>query len=151
VHNVGSEPFHCPWWVRFEAPQAFRVLALERRVVSCATRSRRLKRPSLANFSVARNAKLSVAQRNKKSRHLFSPEAHPMFTARCSPRLARSPTTFANILQRRRKASVDGRPGATVHGFRSSTRDWAGNVSIFPREVVETALAHVIGDKAEQA
>jgi integrase len=39
----------------------------------------------------------------------------------------------------------------TVHGFRSSFRDWAGNVSSFPREVMETALAHVIGDKAEQA
>ncbi len=40
---------------------------------------------------------------------------------------------------------------APVHGFRSSFRDWAGNVSNFPREVTETALAHVIGDKAEQA
>ncbi len=40
---------------------------------------------------------------------------------------------------------------ATVHGFRSSFRDWAGNVTGFPREVIETALAHVIGDKAEQA
>ena len=40
---------------------------------------------------------------------------------------------------------------ATVHGFRSSFRDWAGNVSNFPRELAETALAHVIGDKAEQA
>ncbi len=39
----------------------------------------------------------------------------------------------------------------TVHGFRSSFRDWAGNVSNFTREIVETALAHVIGDKAEQA
>ena len=40
---------------------------------------------------------------------------------------------------------------ATVHGFRSSFREWAGNVSNFPREVTETALAHVIGDEAEQA
>ena len=40
---------------------------------------------------------------------------------------------------------------ATIHGFRSSFRDWAGNVTSFPREVAETALAHVIGDKAEQA
>jgi hypothetical protein len=40
---------------------------------------------------------------------------------------------------------------ATVHGFRSRFRDWAGNVSSFPRELIETALAHVIGDKAEQA
>jgi integrase len=39
----------------------------------------------------------------------------------------------------------------TVHGFRSSFRDWAGNVSNFPREITETALAHVISDKAEQA
>jgi hypothetical protein len=28
---------------------------------------------------------------------------------------------------------------------------WAGNVSNFPREITETALAHVIGDKAKQA
>jgi hypothetical protein len=28
---------------------------------------------------------------------------------------------------------------ATVHGFRSSFRDWAGNVSNFPREITETA------------
>jgi hypothetical protein len=40
---------------------------------------------------------------------------------------------------------------ATVHGFRSSFRDWVGNVSNFPREITETAPAHVIGDKAEQA
>jgi integrase len=39
----------------------------------------------------------------------------------------------------------------TVHGFRSSFRDWAGNATNFPRELAETALAHVIGDKAEQA
>jgi integrase len=44
-----------------------------------------------------------------------------------------------------------GAKNATVHGFRSSFRDWAGNVSNFPREITETALAHVIGDKAEQA
>jgi integrase len=40
---------------------------------------------------------------------------------------------------------------ATVHGFRSSFRDWAGNVTTFPCEVTETALSHVIGDKSEQA
>lgn len=40
---------------------------------------------------------------------------------------------------------------ATVHGFRSSFRDWAGNETHFAREVAEAALAHVVGDKAEQA
>jgi integrase len=39
----------------------------------------------------------------------------------------------------------------TAHGFRSAFRDWAGNETNFPREVAEHALAHVIGDKAEQA
>jgi integrase len=39
----------------------------------------------------------------------------------------------------------------TAHGFRSSFRDWAGNETQVPREVAEHALAHVIGDKAEQA
>jgi integrase len=43
-------------------------------------------------------------------------------------------------------------PGAgTIHGFRSSFRDWAGNETNTPREVAEHALAHAIGDKAEQA
>ena len=41
--------------------------------------------------------------------------------------------------------------GATVHGFRSTFRDWAGNRTSYPRELAEHALAHVIGDKAEQA
>jgi integrase len=40
---------------------------------------------------------------------------------------------------------------ATVHGFRSAFRDWAGNETHFPREIAEAALAHVVGDKAEQA
>jgi integrase len=39
----------------------------------------------------------------------------------------------------------------TVHGFRSSFRDWTGEETPFPREIAEAALAHVIGDKAEQA
>lgn len=40
---------------------------------------------------------------------------------------------------------------ATMHGFRSSFRDWVGNETDFPREVAEAALAHVVGDAAEQA
>lgn len=40
---------------------------------------------------------------------------------------------------------------ATVHGFRSSFRDWAGEESAHPREVAEAALAHVIGDETERA
>lgn len=44
-----------------------------------------------------------------------------------------------------------GRNGITVHGFRSTFRDWAGETTGFPREVIEAALAHGIKDKAEAA
>jgi integrase len=40
---------------------------------------------------------------------------------------------------------------ATVHGFRSTFRDWASERTSTPREVAEMALAHAIGDKTEEA
>ena len=40
---------------------------------------------------------------------------------------------------------------ATVHGFRSSFRDWAAEQTATPREVVEACLAHALGDKVEAA
>lgn len=47
---------------------------------------------------------------------------------------------------------VGGDRGAFVpHGFRSAFRDWAGEVSSFPRDVCEMALAHVIESKVEAA
>jgi integrase len=49
------------------------------------------------------------------------------------------------MLLRRMKAEV------TTHGFRSSFRDWSGEVSSFPREIAEAALAHVVGDQTERA
>lgn len=39
----------------------------------------------------------------------------------------------------------------TVHGFRSSFRDWGSEETDFPREVLEMALAHAIADKTEAA
>ena len=41
--------------------------------------------------------------------------------------------------------------GFTVHGFRSSFRDWIAEQTSFPNHVAEMALAHVIGDKVEAA
>ncbi|MDE1142917.1 MAG: tyrosine-type recombinase/integrase [Paraburkholderia tropica] len=43
------------------------------------------------------------------------------------------------------------RDDITVHGFRSTFRDWAGETTHYPREVCEAALAHGIKDKAEAA
>jgi integrase len=39
----------------------------------------------------------------------------------------------------------------TQHGFRSTFRDWAGETTSYPREVIEHALAHQLADKAEAA
>jgi len=49
------------------------------------------------------------------------------------------------MLLRRMKLEV------TVHGFRSSFRDWASETTGFPHEVCEMALAHAIANKAEAA
>ena len=49
------------------------------------------------------------------------------------------------MLLRRMKAEV------TVHGFRSTFRDWASETTGFSHEVCEMALAHTIGNKAEAA
>jgi|SRR5579872_832134 len=53
--------------------------------------------------------------------------------------------TFLLLLERL------GRTDLTIHGFRSTFRDWAAEQTSFPREVAEMALAHIIGDKTEAA
>ena len=44
-----------------------------------------------------------------------------------------------------------GHGDVTVHGFRSSFRDWAGESTSHPREVIEHAMSHQLKDKAEAA
>lgn len=43
------------------------------------------------------------------------------------------------------------RPDLTVHGFRSTFRDWVSESTAYPRDVAEMALAHTIEDKSEAA
>jgi hypothetical protein len=44
-----------------------------------------------------------------------------------------------------------GRGDLTVHGFRSTFSDWCTQLTNFPAEVREMALAHVVGDKVKAA
>ncbi|EAM8616017.1 DUF4102 domain-containing protein [Salmonella enterica] len=44
-----------------------------------------------------------------------------------------------------------GRADLTQHGFRSTFREWAGETTSYPREVIEHALAHQLADKVEAA
>ena len=43
------------------------------------------------------------------------------------------------------------REGLTVHGFRSTFRDWAAEQTAYPHELCEIALAHTVGNKVEAA
>lgn len=49
------------------------------------------------------------------------------------------------MLLRRLKSEI------TIHGFRSSFKDWASEETSFARELSEMALAHLVGDATEQA
>jgi integrase len=55
-----------------------------------------------------------------------------------------SNTTIARVLK-----SLD--CPVTTHGFRSTFRDWCEEMTGFPREVKEAALAHTVRDKVEAA
>ena len=55
-----------------------------------------------------------------------------------------APSTLPKMLQHHRIAAV-------AHGFRSSFRDWAAEMTDHPREVIEAALAHVVQNKVEAA
>jgi integrase len=50
------------------------------------------------------------------------------------------------LLRRMKRADL-----TTAHGFRSTLSDWAAERTAYPREVVEMALAHAIGNKVEAA
>jgi integrase len=56
-----------------------------------------------------------------------------------------SVTALTHVLERMKINTV------TVHGFRSTFRDWAAECTNFSNEVCEAALAHTIQNKAEAA
>jgi integrase len=51
----------------------------------------------------------------------------------------------------RRALAATGRRDLTTHGFRSSFRDWCAELTQFPHEVAEMALAHAVGNEVERA
>jgi len=56
-------------------------------------------------------------------------------------------SNMAMLMLLRRMVAKD----VTVHGFRSSFRDWASEVANAPREVAEKCLAHSVGSEVERA
>lgn len=58
------------------------------------------------------------------------------------------PLSNMSMLMLLRRMDVE---GVTVHGFRSTFRDWASEVANVPREVAEKSLAHSVGSDVERA
>ena len=56
-----------------------------------------------------------------------------------------SPGALQQVLERMKWDDV------TVHGFRSTFRDWAADRTSFPSDIVEMALAHQVGSEVERA
>ncbi|MFT7190883.1 MAG: integrase [Dinoroseobacter sp.] len=58
------------------------------------------------------------------------------------------PLSNMSMLMLLRRMQVE---GVTVHGFRSTFRDWASEIANVPREVAEMSLAHAVGTNVERA
>lgn len=63
---------------------------------------------------------------------------------------ARANAPLSNMAMSKVLVSL-GHADVTVHGFRSTFRDWAAEQTDYPKEVAEAALAHAVGDKVEAA
>lgn len=86
-------------------------------------------------LSAAAVALLRAVQRRASNEHVF---------VGLKPGAGLSAQAMLTVLQRMR---LD----FTVHGFRSSFRDWAADNTSFAREVIEQALAHINSNTTEAA
>jgi integrase len=92
------------------------------------------------------DAALAVLREAAKARRNQSDDA-PVFPGGKGGISAKGLSNVAMLMLLRRM----GRDDVTVHGFRSSFRDWAAESTGYQREVVEAALAHTIDSKVEAA
>ena len=58
------------------------------------------------------------------------------------------PLSIMSMLMLLRRMQAE---GVTVHGVRSTFRDWASEVANAPREIAELSLAHQVGSNVERA
>jgi integrase len=78
---------------------------------------------------------LTVMSRVRQNEHVFPGDR----------RATLSNTSMLMLMRRMNRGDL------TTHGFRSTFRDWAAEFTDFPNEVVEMALAHLVGNKVEAA
>jgi len=78
---------------------------------------------------------LAIVEKQKEGKHIFPGTR------------GKNPLSNMAMLKLLERMGID----ATVHGFRSTFRDWAAECTHYSREVCEMALAHTVGDQTEAA
>ena len=68
-----------------------------------------------------------------------------LFESPLNPGKPLSDRTLLNLLRRMDRSDL------TVHGFRSTFRDWVAERTAYPSDVAEAALAHTIANKVQAA
>lgn len=135
-------------------------LALEF-VVLTATRSGEVRKAEWSEFTLKKKLWTIPAERMKAGREHVIPltQAAVEILERCA--LLRQPQqrlVFPSPKQSQPLSDMtlikvlrDMKIAVTVHGFRSSFRDWVSETTAYPGELAEAALAHAVKDKTEAA
>jgi integrase len=160
-HHAAMEFKDVPDFVQqLRSQESVSALALEF-LILCASRSGEVLGASWDEIDLTQNVWVIPAARMKAGKEHRVPLStraiailQAMLAARTDDntyvfpgRKAKSPLSnmAMEMVLRRMKIEV------TVHGFRSSFRDWCGDATNFPREVAEHALAHLVGNDVERA
>lgn len=123
-----------------------------------ATRSGEVRGATWDEINLDKALWIIPQERMKASREHYvplSPDAVALLKA--LPKLGDSPYVFPGTRGQLSDMTLTaalkrmGHGDLTAHGFRSTFRDWAGEVARYPSEVCEHALAHRLKDKAEAA
>jgi integrase len=126
--------------------------------ILCASRSNEVRGATWSEVDLKNRMWTIPAERMKMKReHRVPLSARAMEILEGLPRLVDS-----NLIFPGRKGPMSdmtltavlkrmGRGDLTQHGFRSTFRDWAAEMTSYPSEVAEMALAHTVADKVEAA
>ena len=110
-------------------------LDLNARLWTIPAERMKARRPHRVPLSDAAAAIISQLEKVRVGEHIFH------------GRRGGKPLSQMAMLMLLRKRSLT----VTAHGFRSSFRDWAAEMTDFPSEVAEMALAHVVANSVERA
>ena len=145
---------------KLRAKETLGRLALELTILT-ATRSGEVRNATWAEFDIPNGLWTIPGSRMKSGREHAIPLTRPALDIleRCSSvRATGTELVFPGSKSDRALSDMtlikvlrDMKVNATVHGFRSSFRDWVSETTDFPGELAEAALAHAVKDKTEAA